>query len=83
MQSVSRIMNDQKITDLHVPLLGAGHGDMASEVALLCLALSLTRAPHVRNAEIVVHRRSPESDPDVTAAEVRKILAFASCAVTR
>jgi hypothetical protein len=83
MHSVSRVMNDHKMTDVHLPLLGAGHGDMASEVALLCLCLALVRAPHVRHAEIVVFRHSTEADPEITPQNARKILAFAASLAPR
>ena len=56
-RSISRIMNDKKLTTLQVPLLGAGHGGMRSEVALACLVLALLSTPRIRCANIVVFRR--------------------------
>lgn len=83
MHAVSLVMNDHKLTDLHLPLLGAGHGDMASEVALLCLSMAVMRVPHVRQTEIVIYRKSAEAKPEIAPEDVRKILAFAACAVVR
>jgi hypothetical protein len=76
-RSISRIMNDKKLTTLYVPLLGAGHGDMCSEVALGCLVLALLSTPHIRCANIVVFRRPKDGETEVSPEVVRKILGFA------
>jgi len=76
-QAVSRIMNDLRLARLHVPLIGSGHGDMDSQVALLCLALALATTPDIRHANIVVFRKTPDSESDVPPEMARKILAFA------
>ena len=77
-QSICRIMNDEKLTTLHVPLMGAGHGDIDDKSALLCLALALVTTPDIRHAEIVLFRKTPENEPDIDPALARKILAFAA-----
>ena len=75
-QSITRIMNDKRLTSLHVPLLGSEHGDMASDVALLCLALALVTSYDIRHANIVVLRKTSDGKPEVPPDMVRRILAF-------
>lgn len=75
-QAISRIMNDERLTDLYVPLLGSGHGDMDHDLALLCLALALANTPDIRHANIVIFRRTPEATPILAPEIVRKILSF-------
>jgi hypothetical protein len=37
-------MNEKRLTEVHLPLFGAGHGDLDDRVALFCLALALATA---------------------------------------
>jgi hypothetical protein len=74
--AISRVMNDKKLTTLHVPLLGAGHGDVAADESLLCLALALVATPDIRHAHIVVFRDSETSTPEVQPQEVRTLLTY-------
>jgi hypothetical protein len=77
-QSICRIMNDNKLTQLHVPLLGSGHGDMSSEAALLCLLLAVVTMPDILHTNIVIFRKTPDSPPEIAPAVARKLLAFAT-----
>lgn len=74
-RSICRIMNDKRLTELHLPLFGAGHGDMDGDVALFCLVLALAATPEIRHANIVVYRAAGKP-PAVDPAVVRRILAF-------
>ena len=74
-RSISRIMNDKKLTELHLPLFGAGHGDMDDRTALFCLALALANAPDIRQANLVVFRKSPNARPSIDPQVVRRIMA--------
>ena len=82
-QAICRIMNDDRLTRLYVPVLGSGHGDLPNEVALFCLVLALVTTPDIRSATIVVFRKTRESPPDVSPEVVRKILAFAASRARR
>jgi hypothetical protein len=73
-RSISRIMNDKRLTDLHLPIFGAGHGDMDQRVALFCLALALATTPDIRQANLVVFRKSPSAKPSIEAEVARRIL---------
>ena len=75
--AICRIMSDNRLTKLHVPVMGSGHGDMANEVALLCLVLALAATPDIRDANIVVFRRTEADTPELEQETVRKILAYA------
>jgi len=68
MKAICREMNDHRLTDLHVPVMGSGHGGLEPELALLYLLLSCKAViddrqsgAHVRSVTIVV--RSGESMP--------------------
>jgi hypothetical protein len=73
-RSISRIMNDKRLTELHLPLFGAGHGDMDDRVALFCLALALATDRDIRQATIVVFRKAPNARPSIDAQLARRIL---------
>jgi Predicted nucleotide-binding protein containing TIR-like domain/Domain of unknown function (DUF6430) len=75
MQSINRIVNDNKFTEVHVPLLGAGHGDMSPEVALFCLIAALATMPDIRRANIVLRPYSAASG-GVAPSVVKKMLAY-------
>lgn len=79
-QSIARIMQDKRLTHLHVPLFGSGHGEVDKEVALLCLVFALVNTPKIRHANIVVFRKTPTSDPDIHPVSIRRILNFVATA---
>jgi hypothetical protein len=75
MKAICREMNDHRLTDLQLPLMGSGHGGLECELALLYLLLS-TKAvaddrlagAHRRSVTIVVFRRdanTPAIQPDL------------------
>jgi predicted nucleotide-binding protein with TIR-like domain len=72
-RSISRIMNNKRLTDLYIPLLGSGHGDMDKPVALYCLALALACTPDIKQATIVL--LPPAKAGDIDADMARRILA--------
>ncbi len=82
-RSISRIMNDNRLTDVHLPLFGAGHGDMDDRVALFSLALALATAPDIRQANLVVFRQGPNSRPSIDPEVARNILASVVAEVRR
>jgi len=82
-RSISRIMNDKRLTELHLPVFGAGHGDMDHQVALFCLALALATTPDIRQANLVVFRKTPSARPSIDAEVARKILTAVVAEVRR
>lgn len=83
MKAICREMNDQKLTDLHLPLLGSGHGGLEYELALLHLLLSIRAVlenpsgAHLRSVCIVVRRKDAAADPDIPRDVVGRILSLA------
>jgi len=83
MRAVCQAMNDGRFTDLSLPLMGAGHGGLEPELALLYLLLS-TKAviddrsggSHLRSVTIVVFRKDEHTAPDVHPHVVRRMLSL-------
>jgi hypothetical protein len=80
---VQRFLNDSRFTDLFLPLMGAGHGGLEPELALLYLLLS-TKAViddrsgggHLRSVTIVVFRKDERTAPSIHPAVVRRMLSL-------
>ena len=75
LNSISRIMNDEKLTDVYLPLLGSGHGDLTEEVALFCLVSGISTLADIRHAHIVLYQRDATSEPSIAARVVDRMLA--------
>jgi len=84
MKAICREMNDQRLRDLHVPLMGSGHGGLECELALLYLLLSLkavlndsSTGAHLRSVNIVVFQNDDCSPPSVSREAAGRILCVA------
>ena|GEM_PF-1872632 len=83
MKAVCQEMNDGRFTDLFLPLMGAGHGGLEPELALLYLLLS-TKAviddrsggSHLRSVTIVVFRKDERTEPNIHPDVVRRVLSL-------
>ncbi|MFL6247851.1 MAG: TIR domain-containing protein [Thermoanaerobaculia bacterium] len=80
MKAICQEMNDGRLTDLYLPLMGAGHGGLEPELALLYLLLS-TKAVlddrlggHLRSVTIVVYRRDARTAPSIHPDVVSRML---------
>jgi hypothetical protein len=73
-RSICRIMNDKRLTEVSLPIFGAGHGDMDPRVALFCLALALATTPDVQQATLVIFRKAPGARPAIEVEVARRIL---------
>lgn len=75
-------MNDRRLTDLYLPVMGSGHGGLEPELALLYLLLS-TKAVvdhpqsgvHLRSVTIVVYRKDQNTAPSIHPDVVKRMLA--------
>ena len=84
MKAICREMNDQKLTDLHIPVMGSGHGGLDSELALLYLLLAVravlddrVAGTHLRSVSIVVFQKDNASDPSVSRSMAGRVFAVA------
>lgn len=75
-REVCRVMNERRLTTIHLPLLGAGHGDLDPEFALLTLVLALSEMSDIRESNVVVFQRDASARPEVDPEAVRRILAL-------
>ena len=80
-------MNDRRLTELHLPILGSGHGGLEPELALLyCLlairaALDARLAIHLKSACIVVFQEDQSSEPLIPKELIHRILSVATAAL--
>lgn len=84
---LTRLANTPRINQIVMPLIGAGHGSIDDRLSLLAIILALVDATQnrrggqmLRKATIVVFRENEASDPAVTAATVRHVLALVASA---
>jgi hypothetical protein len=83
MKAVCHAVNDGRFTDLFLPVMGAGHGGLEPELALLYLLLS-TKAViddrsgggHLRSVTIVVFRKDERKVPEIHPDVVRRMLSL-------
>jgi CAP12/Pycsar effector protein, TIR domain/Thoeris protein ThsA, Macro domain len=82
LNSICRIMNDEKLTDVYLPVLGSGHGDLSNEVALFCLVSGISTIADIKHAHVVIYQGDPDSAPSIAPATVRRMLMpFADAAI--
>ena len=80
--SLLQLMANNRLTCLHVPILGSGHGGLRQEVSLMCMLIAfgeLSRKTwhNLKEVNIVVHRRDNNSKPSVSEIDVEEYLRFA------
>jgi hypothetical protein len=81
MKSICREMNDRRLTDLSLPVMGSGHGGLEPEIALLYLLLSIgavihdgTGGAHLRSVTVIVFQgsnRVPAIHPELVERMLR------------
>lgn len=81
--SLQRVMANHRLTRLHMPILGSGHGGLKGEVSLVCMLISFGElrrksAHNLKEVNIVVFRSSENSAPAVSEVTIKRALDFAS-----
>jgi hypothetical protein len=80
-RSVAETMRNERLNTVHLPLLGAGHGCIPDELALLYALLALrhvlSEGTDLRLVDIVVFRANEDSEPAISPGQIRKVLALA------
>jgi hypothetical protein len=82
MKAIVQEMNDHRLSDLTLPIMGSGHGGVEPELALLYLLLSCKAViddpqrsgAHVRSVTIVVFRKDSNTPPAIQPHVVQRIL---------
>lgn len=80
--SLLQLMANNRLSRLHVPILGSGHGGLRQEVSLMCMLIAfgeLSRKTwhNLKEVNIVVYRRDSNSKPSVSETDVEEYLHFA------
>ena len=83
-KALCQTMNDHRLTDLHLPVMGSGHGALEGELALLYLLLAFKAAVDTRLAirlksiSIVVFQKDKSSEPSIPKDVAARILSVAT-----
>lgn len=83
-ETLYRTMANHRLTRLHIPIIGSGHGGLRGEVSLVTMLIAFGELNRMRSAycirdiNIVVFKRDDASDASVSSATIRRALDFAS-----
>ena len=82
-ENLFRTMANHRLTRLHIPIIGSGHGGLKSEVSLISMLIAFgelnrMRAYRIRDINIVVFKRDDASEAAVSSGTIRRALDFAS-----
>jgi hypothetical protein len=78
-EAINKIVKDQKIESLTLPLFGTGHGGLPHELALITLLLALSSVlrgggAHPSYASIVVFQAKATDKPSLSPRSARRML---------
>ncbi len=82
-REVVSVADDQRLSDLYMPVIGSGHGGLRTEVALFSMVSALFEVlckpfGHRLNINIVVFRNDARSKPEVSPKALRGVLRVAA-----
>ena len=81
-REINKVINDYRLSELTMPVMGSGHGGVPAELALLHTLLAISAVvndferSHLKRINIVVFQRDARSDPSIPRAIVRRTLAL-------
>jgi hypothetical protein len=73
-----------RFTQLHIPILGSGHGGLKGEVSLVCMLIAFgeflcKRSGHdLKEVNIVVFKRGETYAPLISAVSIKRAQEFTS-----
>lgn len=81
--ALHRVMANNRLRRLHLPILGSGHGGMRAEVSLLCMLIALgeiarTSVYPVKAVELVVFKDTADAAASIPDQTIYRELDFAS-----
>lgn len=81
--SLRRVMANNRLTRLYIPILGSGNGGLKGEVSLVCMLIAFGElrrksAYNPKEVNIVVFRSNETSVPSVSEVTIKRVLDFAS-----
>lgn len=82
-KEIERIMVDQRINSVYVPVIGSGHGGLRKEVALfgillaICDVVTKPSGHHISDFNIVVFQRSNNDKPSISQSVSKSLLRIA------
>ena len=82
--SLERLMANNRLTSLTIPILGSGHGGVDAEVSLLCMLIAFSQmhrrqsGHNLKELNIIVFRRSDDDVPTIHPELITPSLDFIS-----
>lgn len=83
-KEIERIVVDQRIDSVYVPVMGSGHGGLRKEVALfgillaICDVVTKPGGHHISDFNIVVFQRASTNKPSISKAVSKRLLRIAT-----
>lgn len=80
--ALQRLMANNRLTRLTIPVIGGGHGGLKKEVSLLCMLIAFSelgrKTPnHIKDVDIVVYRSSSNAPASIPETTIKRGLEFA------
>lgn len=81
-ETIHTLMNNHRINNIVVPILGSGHGGLTPEVSLISMLIGFAEAirkpsgHHIKNVDIIVFKKDKSTKPIVSVWRVKRLLAF-------
>ena len=81
--SLQRVMANNRLTRLRIPIIGSGHGGLPGEVSLLCMLIAFgelhRKSGHnLKEVNIVVFRCGKNYAPSISEVSIKRSLDFTS-----
>jgi len=81
-REINKVVNDYRLSELTLPVMGSGHGGLPGELALMHILLAISsifndlERSHMRAVNIVVHQRDARAEPAISRGVVMRTLAL-------
>lgn len=85
-KAIIQTMSDHRLDELHLPLMGAGHGGLDKVLALVYMVYAVLDVLHnparheLKSVNLVIFKNKERKDPDIPREVVSSILALALAA---
>lgn len=81
-KSLQKLMANNRLATLYLPIIGSGHGGLKQEISLICMLIAFgelhKRLGHnLREVNIIVYRHNRESPPSIPEKNIMECLEFA------
>ena len=85
-KAVIQVMSDHRLDELHLPLMGSGHGGLGKELALLYMVYAVLEILHdpskheLKSVNLLLLKRKGTGEAEIPKETVERVLALATSA---